>query len=99
MPKYHYISSPEFVQQLKFDYVETYSFQRNRELQEHFALIKLKQQESKLTVEQERRLGVLSSYPREEGLLVDVKGSSARHAIISGHVKKERPKWNNFRPY
>ncbi len=82
MAEYHYISSPDFVQQLKFDYVETYSFQRTAELQEFFALIKIKQRGFQLISEQEKRLDVLSSYPKEEGLLIDEKGefsSSSNH--------------------
>ena len=41
IPSYSYISSADFINDLTFDYVETYSFQRGREFEENKRLIQM----------------------------------------------------------
>ncbi len=56
-PNYTYISSPDFIDNLDIDYVETYSFQRGAEFEENKALLQQEYLERKLQKKENKDWG------------------------------------------
>jgi hypothetical protein len=75
---YHYISSPQYIDQLEFDYIKTYSLQRGKEFEENY---KLTRQEYTLLDERKRKSNNLS--PAEEGRYSELQASLGTQYLIN----------------
>jgi hypothetical protein len=95
-PKYHYISSPEYIDELQFDYIETYSFQRGKtyddQLKDYVELRDTRQELGKLTESQQKRFDqILRSRPKQIEYLLDSNGQFHHSSQRTHTFRKDSP--------
>jgi len=96
---YHYMSSRAYVDQLNFDYVKTYSFQRGRKFDEDlkafqdefYKLRQLKMGQKKLSATDEKRYSELLKLPGKTNSLLDENGQFHYSSEQTHTFKKETP--------
>jgi hypothetical protein len=94
MTPYKYIASTDFINNLAFDYVETYSFQRGREFEENQKLIRPEYESLKSRKENQNNLTVLDDKRLSE--LHGLFGFTQYLLNDKGHFHPSSKKTNTF---
>ena len=98
-PRYTYISSTDFINNLTFDYVETYSFQRGQEFEENKKLIQVeydtlktrKEKSDNLSTDEEERFSILNGLLGFTQYLINDKGQFHPSSKKKNVFSKEDP--------